>query len=108
MYLFDYDALEDLTEVKIRTNLDREDGEEDIPDWYFENGVVFLPEELVSGLCIQQRHLSDMFARRHANLLTTQYWTDIQQDLAEGTIPSVSVYPDYVRLRDGEKVNNDY
>ena len=108
VYLFDYDALEDLTEVKIRTNLDREDGEEDIPDWYFENGVVFLPEELVSGLCIQQRHLSDMFARRHANLLTTQYWTDIQQDLAEGTIPSVSVYPDYVRLRDGEKVNNDY
>ena len=100
VYIFDYDALEDLTEVKIRTNLDREEGEEDIPDWYFEDGVVFLPEELISGLCIPIRRLSDMFARRHANLLTTGYWTDIQQDLAEGTIPSVSVYPDYERLGD--------
>lgn len=98
VYLFDYDALEDLSEVKIRTNLDREDGEEDIPDWYFEEGVVFLPEELISGLCIPQRRWSDLFARRHANLLTTKYWTDIQQDLAEGTVPSVSVYPDYERL----------
>ncbi len=98
VYLFDYDALEDLTEVKIRTNLDREDGEEDIPDWYFEDGVVFLPEELISGLCIPQRHLSDIFARRHANLMATEYWTDIQEDLAEGAIPSVSVYPDYERL----------
>ena len=100
VYLFDYDALEDLTEVKIRTNLDREEGEEDIPDWYFEDGVVFLPEELISGLCIPIRHLSDLFARRHANLLTTQYWTDIQKDLVEGTIPSVSVYPDFERLSD--------
>lgn len=100
VYLFDYDALEDLTEVKIRTNLDREDGEEDIPDWYFEEGVVFLPEELISGLCIPQRRLSDMFARRHHNLLTTQYWTEIQQDLLNGTVPSVSVYPDYERLGD--------
>ena len=71
VYLFDYDALEELKEVKIRTNLDREDVEEDIPDWYFEDGVVFLPEELVSGLCIPQRRLCDLFARRHANLLTT-------------------------------------
>jgi len=98
VYLFDYDALEDLSDVKIRTNLDREDGEEDIPDWYFEDGIIFLPEELISGLCIRHRHLSDFFARRHANLLTTDYWTGIQEDLQSGTIPSVSVYPDYERL----------
>ena len=100
VYLFDYDALEDLSDVKIRTNLDREDGEEDIPDWYFEDGVVFLPEELISGLCIPQRHLSDMFARRHADLLKMDYWLKIQQDLQDGTVPSVSVYPDYERLDD--------
>ncbi|MFA9420685.1 MAG: isocitrate dehydrogenase kinase/phosphatase AceK regulatory subunit [Gammaproteobacteria bacterium] len=100
VYLFDYDALEKLTEVKIRTNLDREDGEEDIPDWYFEDGVVFLPEELISGLCIRQRWLCDFFARRHAKLLTTEYWTEIQSDLLKGTIPSVSVYPDNERIRD--------
>jgi len=100
VYLFDYDALEELKEVKIRTNLDREDGEEDIPDWYFEDGVVFLPEELVSGLCIPQRHLCDLFAKRHANLLTTTYWSEIQQDLLAGTVPRVSVYPDSERVRD--------
>jgi isocitrate dehydrogenase kinase/phosphatase len=100
VYLFDYDALEELTEVKIRTNLDREDGEEDIPDWYFEDGVVFLPEELVSGLCIRQRWLCDYFARRHAKLLSMEYWTEIQNDLLKGTIPSVSVYPDNERIRD--------
>lgn len=100
VYLFDYDALEELKEVKIRTNLDREDGEEDIPDWYFEDGVIFLPEELVSGLCIPQRSLCDLFAKRHANLLTTDYWNKIQQDLLAGTVPRVSVYPDSERVRD--------
>jgi isocitrate dehydrogenase kinase/phosphatase len=100
VYLFDYDALEELKEVKIRTNLDREDGEEDIPDWYFEDGVIFLPEELVSGLCIPQRNLCDLFAKRHANLLTTDYWSKIQQDLLAGTVPQVSVYPDSERVRD--------
>ena len=100
VYLFDYDALEELKEVKIRTNLDREDGEEDIPDWYFEDGVVFLPEELISGLCIPQRKLCDLFARRHANLLTTDYWSEIQQDLRAGIVPQVSVYPDSERVRD--------
>ena len=100
VYLFDYDALEELKEVKIRTNLDREDGEEDIPDWYFEDGVIFLPEELVSGLCIPQRSLCDLFTKRHANLLTTDYWSKIQQDLLAGTVPGVSVYPDSERVRD--------
>ncbi len=100
VYLFDYDAIEKLTEVKIRTNLDREAGEEDVPDWFFEDGVVFLPEELVSGLCIPQRWLCDFFTRRHAKLLTTDYWSEIQNDLLEGTIPSVSVYPDNERIRD--------
>ncbi len=100
VYLFDYDAIEKLTEVKIRTNLDREAGEEDVPDWFFEDGVVFLPEELVSGLCIPQRWLCDFFSRRHAKLLTTDYWCEIQNDLLEGIIPSVSVYPDNERIRD--------
>ncbi|MCZ6722705.1 MAG: bifunctional isocitrate dehydrogenase kinase/phosphatase [Gammaproteobacteria bacterium] len=100
VYLFDYDAIEKLTEVKVRTNIDREAGEEDVPDWFFEDGVVFLPEELVSGLCIPQRWLCDFFSRRHAKLLTTDYWCEIQNDLLEGIIPSVSVYPDNERIRD--------
>ena len=98
VYLYDYDALEDLTDVKIRTNTDRIDGEEDIPDWYFEDGVVFLPEELVAGLCLPYRELRRRFTEEHSMLLTVGYWESIQQDLLAGKVPVVSVYPDTERL----------
>ena len=98
MYLFDYDALEVLTEVKIRTNLDRIDGEEDIPDWYFEDGFVFLPEEIVSGLCLPYRNLRLLFSNSHPELLTVGYWLEIQQQLSAGVVPRVSVYADSEKL----------
>jgi isocitrate dehydrogenase kinase/phosphatase len=98
VYLFDYDALEILTEVKIRTNRDRIDGEEDIPDWFFEDGVVFLPEEAELGLRIRNRALTRHFREIHGDLLTTEYWEAVQRDLLDGLVPSISVYPDERRL----------
>ncbi len=98
VYLYDYDALEDLTDVKVRTNTDRIDGEEEIPDWYFEDGVVFLPEELVIGLCLPYRELRRRFVSAHPMLLTVEYWESIQHDLQAGKVPVVSVYPDSERL----------
>jgi isocitrate dehydrogenase kinase/phosphatase len=98
VYLFDYDALEVFTEVKIRTNQDRIDGEEDIPDWFFEDGVVFLPEEAEVGLRIQDRDVSRHFRNVHGDLLTTDYWEAVQRDLLAGLVPSISVYPDERRL----------
>jgi len=100
VYLFDYDALEELTEVKIRTNTNRIDGEEDIPDWYFEDGVVFLPEELTTGLCLPHRDLRRLFQDQHNALHSIDYWEDIQTDLEQGNVPSVSVYPDTEKLAD--------
>ncbi len=100
VYLYDYDALESLTDVKIRTNTDRVDGEEDIPDWYFEEGVVFLPEEIVVGLCLPHRDLRRRFAQEHAPLLSVDYWTSLQNELQAGKVPVVSVYPDTERLTD--------
>jgi len=50
VFLFDYDAVEKLTDVKIRTNSDREPGEDSVPGWFFEEGVIFLPEELEHGM----------------------------------------------------------
>ncbi len=102
VYLYDYDALEELTDVKIRTNLDREDGEEDIPDWYFEDGVVFLPEELVSGLCLPYRELRRRFEAEHGMLLSVDYWEGIQRDLQAGQVPVVSVYPDTEQLTEAD------
>ena len=98
VYLYDYDAIEVLGDVKVRTNLDRLDGEEDIPDWYFEDGFIFLPEELPSGLCLSDRRLRRVFEDRHRELLTRDYWEDIQNKLAGGKVPRVSVYPDSERI----------
>ena len=61
VYLYDFDAVETLTDVKVRTNTDRVEGEEGIPDWYFEPGFVFLPEEMESGLRVDDRDLRREF-----------------------------------------------
>ena len=98
VYLFDYDALEPFTEVKIRTNLDRIEGEEDIPDWFFEEGVIFLPEEIETGLRINDRALRRYFRERHGDLLTMEYWEGLQRKLLAGKVPTISTYPDSCRL----------
>lgn len=94
VYLFDYDALEPFTDVKIRTNLGREDGEEDVPDWFFEDGVIFLPEEIEAGLRIEDRSLRRLFRETHGELLTTAYWEDLQKDLSQGQVPRIRTYPE--------------
>lgn len=93
VYLFDYDALEPFTDVKIRSNEGRIDGEEEPPDWFFEDGVVFLPEEIEAGLMIPNRHLRRLFRQVHGDLLSTEYWQRVQDDLREGKVPSVRIYP---------------
>lgn len=98
VYLFDYDALEPLTEVKIRTNADRTDGEEDIPDWYFEDGIIFLPEEIEAGLLLNDRMLRQYFRRVHGDLLSTTYWKSIQRIIREARVPRISTYPEERRL----------
>jgi isocitrate dehydrogenase kinase/phosphatase len=98
VYLYDYDALETFTDVKIRTNIGRYEGEEDVPDWVFEDGVVFLPEELESGLRIPNRALTRVFRYYHGDLLTTEYWQNIQDALSQSAVPSVRVYPEERKL----------
>jgi len=99
VYLFDYDALEPFTAVKIRTNLDRIDGEEEIPEWFFEDGVIFLPEEIEAGLRIDDRALRRVFREAHGDLLTTEYWEGVQRALLQGRVPRLRVYPEETRLR---------
>ncbi|MEM6676934.1 MAG: isocitrate dehydrogenase kinase/phosphatase AceK regulatory subunit [Pseudomonadota bacterium] len=98
VHLFDYDAVERLTEVKVRTNLDREAGEEDIPDWFFEEGPVFLPEELEAHLRLPTRDLRRLFREAHGELLTVDYWTRMQRLLREGGVPRVRTYPRSTQL----------
>jgi len=94
VFLFDYDAVEKLTDVKIRTNLDREPGEEVLPSWFFEDGVIFLPEELEYGLQLKNDFARRCFRIENADLLTVDYWQDVQQKLQRGEVPELRMYPD--------------
>jgi isocitrate dehydrogenase kinase/phosphatase len=109
VYLYDYDAVELLTDVKVRTNLDRCDGEEDVPSWFFEQGVVFLPEEIESGLRVDDRQLRRAFRFAHSELLTVEYWERLQQSLRAGEVPGIHTFPESCHLGDpgAETVANE-
>ena len=98
VFLFDYDALEPLTRVKVRSNADRFDGEDDVPDWFYEDGVIFLPEEIESGFRIHDRAMRRLFRDVHGDLLTTGYWEGLQNDLERGRVPSIRLYPEERKL----------
>jgi len=98
VFLFDYDAVEKLTDVKIRTNADREPGEEAVPEWFFEDGVVFLPEELEHGMQLKSGPWRPLFPRRELRLLSVEYWQDVQQKLERGEVPGLQMYPDSTKL----------
>jgi isocitrate dehydrogenase kinase/phosphatase len=101
VFLFDYDAVEKLTDVKIRTNLDREPGEETVPEWFFEEGVIFLPEELQHGMQLMNRYARNCFRDENLELLSVLYWEDVQKKLLRGEVPELQMYPDTCKLGAG-------
>jgi isocitrate dehydrogenase kinase/phosphatase len=103
VFLFDYDAVEKLTDVKIRSNADREPGEETVPDWFFEEGVIFLPEELQHGMQLMNRYARNCFRDENLDLLGARYWEDVQRKLLRGEVPELQMYPDACKL-DAENV----
>src|SRR3984957_6562245 len=98
VFLFDYDAVEKLTDVKIRTNADREPGEEAVPEWVFEDGVIFLPEELEHGMQLKSAYARRCFREENFDLLGVEYWQDVQQKLERGEVPGLQMYPDSTKL----------
>ncbi len=98
VFLFDYDAVEKLTEVKIRTNSNREPGEEAVPDWYFEDGVIFLPEELEYGMQLKNDFARRCFRQQNTDLLGVDYWEGVQQTLQRGEVPELRMYPRIAKL----------
>jgi isocitrate dehydrogenase kinase/phosphatase len=98
VFLFDYDAVEKLTDVKIRTNTGREPGEEAVPEWFFEDGVIFLPEELEHGMQLKSSYARRCFRDENLDLLSVEYWQDVQQKLERGEVPGLRMYPDGTKL----------
>ncbi|NVN85950.1 MAG: bifunctional isocitrate dehydrogenase kinase/phosphatase [Rhodopseudomonas sp.] len=99
VYLFDYHAVEPLTEIKIRSNAGRANGEPEIPHWQFEHGAVFAPDELEAGLRIDDFALRRAFRDAHPELLRVDYWEAMQRALRDGKVPEVMSYPASRRLR---------
>ena len=75
-----------------------EDGEEDIPDWYFEDGTIFLPEEIEAHLRLPNKGLRRLFREAHGELLSVKYWTKMQRLINEGYVPRVRTYPRTTQL----------
>jgi isocitrate dehydrogenase kinase/phosphatase len=106
VFLFDYDAVEKLTDVKIRTNTDLEPGEEGIPSWFFEDGVIFLPEELDHGMQFANDYARRCFREENGDLLRVAYWTDVQQKLLRGEVPELRIYPRSAKLVSDETIKS--
>jgi isocitrate dehydrogenase kinase/phosphatase len=100
IYLYDYDAVEALTDVKVRTNRDRCEGEEEVPPWFFESGVIFLPEEIEAGLRVRNRALRRAFHAAHADLMSVEFWEQLQRALRAGEVPGVHTLPESCHLED--------
>jgi isocitrate dehydrogenase kinase/phosphatase len=103
VFLFDYDAVEKLTDVKIRTNTDLEPGEEGVPAWFFEDGIVFLPEELEYGMQFKNDYARRCFRQVNGDLMTLEYWTRVQAMLKADELPGLRVYPESAKLPDAVK-----
>ena len=100
VYLYDYDAVEALIDVKVRTNTGRVEGEEGVPEWFFEEGFVFLPEEIEAGLRVDDRDLRREFRAEHGDLMTVRYWEEMQDAHRAGQIPGIRTYPKSCYLGD--------
>ena len=88
MYLYDYDAVEILT-ARQGTHQPRPHlrARRTFPSWFFEQGVVFLPEEIEVGLRVGNRTLRRAFRAVHGDLMTVEYWERLQQTLRAGEVP---------------------
>jgi isocitrate dehydrogenase kinase/phosphatase len=104
IFLYDYDAVEALTEMKVRTNRDRCDGEEDVPAWFFEPGPIFLPEEIEAGLRVRNRTLRRAFRAAHPELVSVEYWEELQQALRAGQVPGIHTFPEACHLGNTEVI----
>jgi len=92
VYLFDYDAVEQLTEVKVRSTPPMPRAED-------EDGVVFRPAQMLEGLRIDDPGLRRAFRDAHPELMQPDYWEGMQHALRAGKVPKVMNYPTSRRLR---------
>jgi len=60
--------------------------------------VVFLPEEIEYGLQLKNELARRHFRKVNSDLMTVQYWRQMQQKLLRGEVPELRMYPDSCKL----------
>ena len=96
---YDYDELCLLTECNIRS-LPQPRTEEEVmaaEPWYYVGELDVFPEEFTAFL-VPPAPLRDIFLGSHADLLTVEYWRDMQQRQKAGEVVDVFPYKDSRRL----------
>ena len=100
---YDYDEIVPLTDCRFRNIPQARTYLEEMADepWYtVEENDVF-PEEFSRFLGLSSRH-RDLFLNRHANLMQTDFWVAIQEDIRHGVIRHVPPYHSRYRLENLE------
>jgi isocitrate dehydrogenase kinase/phosphatase len=90
---YDYDELALLTDCRFRRLPPPRDEEDEMraEPWYGIGEHDVFPEEFGSFM-VPPGSLGDAFLAEHADLLTVEYWTDMQARVARGELPDVFPY----------------
>jgi isocitrate dehydrogenase kinase/phosphatase len=100
---YDYDEIRPLTSCRIRRLPNARSDQDELASepWFdVEEGDVF-PEEFGHFLGLPP-DLFELFCEHHGELLTVEYWTDVQKRLADGE--RMHIFPYRRRLRPGAAV----
>jgi isocitrate dehydrogenase kinase/phosphatase len=97
---YDYDELCLLTECQFRRLPEPTSEEEELAaePWFYVGEHDVFPEEFNSFL-VPSGPVREAFLRAHGDLLTVEFWQDVQRRLAEGEIVDVFPYRREARLR---------
>lgn len=72
-----------------------------MPGWFFEDGVIFLPDELEYGLQLKNDFARRCFHKENCDLLSVDYWQEVQHKLQRGEVRELRMYPESVKLGAG-------
>ena len=98
---YDYDEIVPLTDCRFRKIPQPRTYLEEMADepWYtVEENDVF-PEEFSRFLGLSPRH-RDLFLSRHSDLMQTDFWVAVQEEIRHGVIHHVPPYPSRYRLEE--------
>lgn len=100
---YDYDELALLTEVNFRPLpvARNEEDEMSAEPWFSVDERDVFPEEFLPFL-VPAGPLREAFLAEHADLLTVEFWREMQRRQAAGELPDFFPYPPFRRLRTGE------